>query len=568
MKPLTPVTATAPSSATSITSKTDLLHLLGTSIGGIITNPFSPSATTTTISRGEILTDLTADLTYRLSLPYILPPSTYHPPPPFSKRILWVQGRANIQASHQFYQAAHALGITLVVADVPGHWMEPDDGPHAHFREAFVHLNIDADEGLSQRIIDVVRAYPHPIHGIVSISDARLPHVAKACEVLGLPTESSNAYWIAGNKGETRKLENQFSSGSGGDESIVLETGTEEELNSALAQRPGGEDSLNFSLIVKPCTGWNSDCVVKVSSLASLRAAVRRASARHAASPARNTGVVIEPYVSGPEVDANFIILDGEVLFCDITDDFPCSGDLLQNSKAANFMETLMDVPSALPEDEQKMMRDSLTESIKRCGFRSGIFHCEARVRNSTAFYAPREDNPGILDLHFSSPQKEEEATPSCYLHEVNARSPGYINCVAALLAHGVDYYAVRLLLALGAAENPRIKALSTQFRTQKPQYTLGIAVLPPTRTGTMGSEDAVGEFLDANPDLNKHVVFYQTVKEKGETVQGPDSSELWCVGYVIVASRKRGAEEARKECLELAQACRERFDYRLLEDD
>jgi biotin carboxylase len=334
---------------------------------------------------------------------------------------------------------------------------------------------------------------------------------------------------------------------------VLAEAG---ELEGVIAER--GEKGFMFPLIVKPCTGWNSDCVVKVRDLEELRAAVRRASARHADSPAKNTGVVVEPYVDGPEVDANFVVLDGEVLFCDVTDDFPCSGDLVEG-KAANFMETLMDVPSALPQNEQAMMVESLRQSIKRCGFSSGIFHCEARVRNSNAYYKPREDN-GILDLHVRS--ESVTKSPSCYLHEVNARSPGYINCVAALLAYGVDYYAIRLLLALGPSENERIKALAQPFLGGKPQYTLGIAVLPPTREGIMGSEDAVGEFLEANPDLQEHVVFHQTVKERGEVVQGPDSSELWCVGYVIVAS-----PEGRKACLELAQSVRERFDYKLLDE-
>jgi hypothetical protein len=170
--------------------------------------------------------------------------------------------------------------------------------------------------------------------------------------------------------------------------------------------------------------------------------------------------------------------------------------------------------------------------------------------------YRPREDN-GILDLHEETKQGEA----SCYLHEVNARPPGYINCVAALLAYGVDYYAIRLLLALGEEGKERVKALAQPFAGGKPQYTLGIAVLPPTREGIMGSEDAVVEFLDAHPDLAKHVVFHQTVKERGETVQGPDSSELWCVGYLIVASRT-----GRKECLELAQMAREKFDYKLMD--
>ncbi|KAK3290963.1 uncharacterized protein B0H64DRAFT_349732 [Chaetomium fimeti] len=549
LQPLTPVTATTPTSAHGITTPQTLLHLLSTAMGGIVAQSRVLNTTT--------LTDmLTTDLTYRLSLPYLLPTQPHQKE---KKRIFWIQGRANITASHQFYAAARALGLTLVVADAPGHWMQPDDGPHAHFREAFVPLDIAGDAGLADRIVAAVRAYPEKVDGVVCISDVRLPAVARACEVLGLPTEQAGAYVVAGDKGRTRRaeIEAKAAVGNEGDAEEGFVLGEAGELEGVLKERGGRE--LVFPLIVKPCTGWNSDCVVKVRDLEELRAAVRRASARHKDSPAKNTGVVVEPYVDGPEVDANFVLLDGEVLFCDVTDDFPCSGDLVEGSPAANFMETLMDVPTALPQNEQVMVVESLRQSIKRCGFASGIFHCEARVRNSNGYYTPRLDN-GILDLHVRSGSVEK--SPSCYLHEVNARPPGYINCVAALLAYGVDYYAIRLLLALGPGENDRIKALAQPFLGGKPQYTLGIAVLPPTREGVMGSEDAVGEFLEANPDLRQHVVFHQTVKERGEVVQGPDSSELWCVGYVIVASR-----EGRKACLELAQSVRERFDYKLLDE-
>ncbi|GAB1319779.1 hypothetical protein MFIFM68171_09989 [Madurella fahalii] len=539
LKPLCTVSAIAPDEAVGIDTSRRFLQLLNGAIGGIVAQSATPG------EKPEALChSLDVEFENRLSFPWLIKE------PLERRRVFWVQGRANIEASRQFYQAAEALGIDLVVLDEPGHWMEDDSGPYAHLREAFIPISIDGDEGLTQRIVDAVKSYPQKVDGVVSISDVRLPLVARACEILGLPTSPSAAYRIAGDKGATRRLEDA----ANGSESFVLESA--EELDGILA---GGETTLKFPLIVKPCTGWNSDCVVKVRNQDELYAAVRRASARHASSPARNTGVVVEPYIDGPEVDANFIILDGEVLFCDITDDFPCSGDLTEGTFSANFMETLMDVPSALPSDEQIMMRESLRESIARCGFQSGVFHCEARVRGSRAYYKPRLDN-GILDLHVR--EGELERAPSCYLHEVNARSPGYINCVAALLAYGVDYYAIRLLLALGSSENARIKALAQPFLGGKPQYTLGIVVLPPTREGIMGSEDAVREFLEANPDLREHVVFHQTIKQRGEVVQGPDSSELWCVGYVIVASR-----QGRKECLELSERIRERFDYKLMDE-
>ncbi|KAL3295059.1 glutathione synthetase ATP-binding domain-like protein [Colletotrichum asianum] len=513
LAPLYPVASTSPDQAINVTTKDDFLSLLRSSVDGVIARSTNPKDTLQTLRAR----------------------------------------RANIDASRQFHQAARALGITLVVLDEPGHWIEDDAGPHAHYREAFVPISIAADEGLTQRVVDAVRAYPHPVHGVVCISDVRLPLIASACEILGLPTSSSAAYARAGNKGVSREIE---AAASGEEDGFVLQTA--EELDAALAEKGKG---LRYSLIVKPCTGWNSDCVVKARDEGELRAAVKRASDRHATSAARSTSVVIEPYIDGPEVDANFIVLNGEVLFCDVTDDFPCSADIpgMDGTKAANFMETLMDVPSALPVEERAMMQDSLAKSIARLGFESGVFHCEARVRGSRAYYAVDPDD-GFLDLRIRQDVSAE--APSCYLHEVNARPPGYINCAAALFAHGVDYYAIRLLLSLGSEEDARVRALSKPFLHGVPQYTLGISVLAPTKAGVMGSDDAVKEFLEANSDLQRHVVHYQTVKEKGEVVQGPESSELWCVGYVIVASRK-----GRKECLRLDREIRERFTYKLIDD-
>ncbi|KAF2019958.1 hypothetical protein BU24DRAFT_365726, partial [Aaosphaeria arxii CBS 175.79] len=513
----------------------DFSTLFTNSIGAIVLRPSTPSPT--------LLDDLSHALTARLSIPFILPT------PPIRSRIFWVQGRADIESSIQFYTAARALGITLVVLDQPGHWLESPTGPYAHYREAFIPVSVDGDAGLTARIVDAVRAYPEKVDGIVTISDVRLPFVAAACETLGLPTEAAEAYWVAGDKGRTRELED---AAAGRRDGVVL--GGADEVEGWLEREGSG---LRFPLVVKPCSGWNSDCVAKVGNVDELREAVLRASTRHAKSPSSSTKVVVEPYIDGPEIDANFIVLDGKVLFCDISDDFPCSGDGETGiAGAANFMETLMDVPTALPAEEKEMLRESLTKSISRLGFRSGIFHCEARVRDSRTQY--QRDDDGIVDLHVAD-HVEGTSSPTCYLHEVNARSPGYINCVAALLAYGVDYYAVRLLLSLGSRENDRVRLLSQPFLNGKPQYVLGVVVLPPTRAGIMASSDAVGDFLVENPGLREHVVHHQVLRKKGEFVEGPDSKELLAVGYIIVASRK-----GRRECLQLAKEIREKFSYRL----
>ncbi|KAF5845505.1 hypothetical protein GGP41_003127 [Bipolaris sorokiniana] len=543
LDPQANVVEVAPEHYRSITTLSDFTKLFEHAIGGIVSN--GPDELFTVESWQQYLD---GEFIKRLSVPWIFkqPLRRY--------RVFWVQGRADIESSIQFYKAARALSITIVVLDQPDHWLQDDTGPHAQYREAFIPIRVDGDEGLTQRVVDVVRSYPHRVDGIVTISDVRLPFVARACEILGLPTSPSAAYILTGDKGATRELEDAAANKK---EGFVLNAA--DKLNTFLEQ---AGNTIEYPLIIKPCTGWNSDCVVKVQTRDELYAAVFRASSRHANSPNCDTRVVVEPYIEGPEVDANFVVLDGEVLFCDVSDDFPSTGDHSGGSTsapAANFMETLMDVPTNLPSEEQELMKSSLAESIARLGFKSGIFHCEARVRNSRAQYEHGLD--GILDLSVS---KRTEATqsPTCYLHEVNARSPGYINCVAALLAYGVDYYAIRLLLSLGPQENERVRILAQPFLRSKPQYILGVVVLPPTRSGIMVSENAVEDYLVENPDIRKHVVHHQILRKKGEFIEGPDSNELLAVGYIIVASKS-----SRRQCLELARQISETFDYKLESD-
>lgn len=188
----------------------------------------------------------------------------------------------------------------------------------------------------------------------------------------------------------------------------------------------------------------------------------------------------MEPYIGGPEVDPNFVLLDGEILFSDISDDFPSKGDAADAGPTDNFQETQNLIPTALPEREVAALQDSLHKSILRQGLSSGIFHCEARVHYSRVHYTMQD---GILDL-------EEKTEPpsydfSIYLLETNTRPPGYLETVAVRLSYGVDYYALRLLSSIGLGEVTRIRALAQPF-INSPQFTLSLTIVPQTRVGVM----------------------------------------------------------------------------------
>lgn len=461
--------------------------------------------------------------------------------PILRKRIVWVQGRENIGVSRRAYEAAQALGVSIVMIDNPGHWLEDDHGPYAHFREAFLPVSIAVDHGFTQRIVDAVRGYKHPVDGLMTISDVRLPGVAKACETLGLPTSLFVAYQNAGDKARTRMLEPDAG------ESVTLANATE--LQSLLDSERGQQ--LAFPLIVKPSLGWNSDCVSKVWDENELVKAVRRASERHADAATPSVGVVIEPYIDGPEVDANLVLLEGEVVYFDIEDDFPTRGDAPDAGMDDNFQETQVLLPSALPKDEVQLLCESLHRSIRRQGFTSGVFHCEARVRHSTMFYTPQD---GILDMQ----RKNEEPAKkrSIYLHEINARPPGYLESVAVKLTHGVDYYALNILLCIGSAERSRVHALSKPF-LNGPQFHLCILIIPQTRAGVMKSEDAGADLLKSHPELRPHVPDYDMYVKRGDVLQGPSAQSLWWIANFSVTSRT-----SRLDCLRRARFIKEKFVY------
>ncbi|KAF1995389.1 glutathione synthetase ATP-binding domain-like protein [Amniculicola lignicola CBS 123094] len=490
---------------------------------------------------------LESELENRLSLEVILSKKISH------KRLLWVEGRSNIHVCRRILEAAKALGIKLVIIDNPGHWLQDDQGPYSHFREAFLPMNIAVDDGFVPRLVETVRNYTQhtPVDGMMTISDARLPGVAKACETFGLPTSPSSAYIFAGDKYQTRALEQ--------DSAKSFRVYGVDDLKENLEKQKREASMLKYPLIVKPCFGWGSECVAKVFSEEELVSAVNKASARHAKSPQRRSDVIIEPYVDGPEVDANFALLDGQVVFYEVADDFPSLGDAENSSAQDNFQETANLLPTGLPTEEVEVVRNFILKSILRMGFKHGIFHCEGRLRNSTMRYTRSADVDGSWDL---SPDAchDPKKGQSFFLHEINARPAGYLESVATALTYGVDYYALQLLFSVGDMD--RYRMLAQPF-LEGPQWHLELLLIPEDRAGTMNTPDATLDLMHRHPNLKAAIIDYNTVIKAGDQCRGPSASELSYLAYISVVSRA-----GRADCLRLSEKVRREFIYELVEDE
>ena len=509
-----------------------LVSLMASSVGGVLLQNSEREPLI------KALASLENELQNRIAYPWLL-----SSPMP-GKRLAFVEGRKDIEVSKRMWEAASALGIALVVIDNPGHWLEDDKGPYAHLREAFVPTSIAVDEGFVDRVVSAVRTYPYVIDGIMTVSDSRLVGVAKACEMLGLPTSPSASYVLAADKYKTRMMEQTHEG--------AFQISSAKELQDRLDN--SASTPLTYPLIVKPTLGWGSECVTKVISQTELFSAVCKASARHALSPQRSRTVAVEPYIDGPEVDANFVLLNGEVLFFEVIDDFPCTGDGESTSSSSNFLETQMVMPSQLPPSELAALKSSIHQSILRQGFITGCFHCEARLRNSRAEYRTVD---GLQDLYLKPDTSKPESEVGVWLLEINARPSGYMESASVALVYGVDYFALQMLFAIG--EEARFRALTTPFRNG-PQGNLLVQFVPQDKAGIMKSEDVGAELLERNPDIAENVAEYKTWVKKGERLVGSEGSELLWMAYFLVT------HEQRMQCLSIGREILRRFRYEMEE--
>lgn len=356
---------------------------------------------------------------------------------------------------------------------------------------------------------------------------------------------------VAGDKFLTRKLESSISES--------FECTTVEQVRSRIAD--AALQPLRFPLLVKPCIGWGSECVSRVDNETMLIDAVTKACNRHEASVFKSTGCVVEPYISGPEFDANFVLLDGKIVFSEIADDYPSRGDSGSVESASNcdFLETQVVSATQLPTEEQAIVREQIHASILRQGFRSGVFHCEGRVRDSTVGFRP-DPSTGHMQLVPVGTRSLDK--PSAYLIENNARPPGYMVASLARLTYGIDYFALQMLFALGSDEVDRFKAMASPFQNGAQYYSM-VQYVSPDRSGILLTEDPGKEMLERCSNLMDRdaVAVSWSPKRKGDKIFGPEINEVAWLSRYIVTSRQSlghlldlGAEIVREFKYELGQ--------------
>ncbi|OHE91567.1 hypothetical protein CORC01_13115 [Colletotrichum orchidophilum] len=522
----------------------DLAKLLGDSAGGLILQGLPPGIGS--LDCRSFSQFVEAETENRLSFPWISSPAA-------TKTLVIVEGSRQHPSEGgtgpNIYLAAIALGIKMVVLDVPGHWLEGTE--YEHWREAFIPIEMSQppDEGFSDRIAQAVATYEGQVDGIITFCDSFQHQVALAAQKLGLPTSNPEALRTATNKYATSVFEGRQSH---------LVSSTQEVLQVAASQG----NSL-FPCIIKPCNGWSSEGVFLINNNTELIEAVGPLDALSKSK--HGSKFVIERYCAGPEVDANFVLLDGEILFFEVCDDFPKSADTNGSSLgggAKTFIELDSVFPSKLPESEINLLRICFHNTLLRLGLRDGIMHLEGRVDNSTVEY---RTEGGLLDLRsraVDTQSRGADKSPSAWLIEVNPRPPGMKGTQVIESTHGVDYWGLGMLIALRDGE--RTRALCHAFK-HGPQYTCVMVFIPADydlslAEGLFDSGDICDELFCRRPDLAKNVSRYGCLVRRGQKVTHPSHGVNSFLAYFNVFSRK-----GREDALRLAKIVREevRFSFK-----
>ncbi|KAJ7841878.1 ATP-grasp domain-containing protein [Mycena olivaceomarginata] len=505
------------------------LHsLVSSAAAGILLQPSDNG------SDAQRLESVEAELASRLALNWILPTPALH------RNVVLIEGYSYLQTGPGFIQAVKDFNVSVI---------NPENAPG--FCDAFISIDMTIDDGLPGRIVAAVRAYTgfDTIDGILTAHDRYLVSTAKAAVILGLPASPIRAHEVATDKYAMR----QFEVDSQGTDFQFFRFPDLGELEGQLTSVEHGL-VVNYPAIVKPVSGYLSEGVARVSNDAELLASVGRIDTKR-----HGRAFIVETYIDGPEFDANIVLCEGEMLFFELVDDFPSAGDKAGAGAEGTFFETSEFTPSNLPDSEREMVKRSLHKTLLGLGFTWGLFHVEGRVKDSAMEF--RAEESGIVDLR---PRLSgTEVNPSCFLVEINARTPGLGCAMSTIHTYGVDFYAAHLLSCLRDVERLRLVTTAFAFpqRADGSQYWCEVVFIQPDRGGRFATaEDPCGELLRRHPELRANVSRHLCCYAEGDIIPDPATGVCLLLAYFLAYSRK-----TRQHVREVSEMIRAEFRYEIV---
>ncbi|MGN6622679.1 MAG: ATP-grasp domain-containing protein, partial [Candidatus Nitrosocosmicus sp.] len=232
----------------------------------------------------------------------------------------------------------------------------------------FVDDWIDGDPVFpSEETLQIVKKRAGKLDAVYTYDDYSVILTAFLSERLGLPGIPASVAQTAKNKVALRKLCAQ--SGLPTARFTYCAPGESDVIGSM------GRAGMTFPVVLKPAHGAGSILVRRVNDEAELAYHLASYTAALGADPVTtfwpDTGVLVEEYLAGPEVDIDLLIQNGSVRYAVVTDNFA--------PVEPYFMELGGEIPSALPLPVQSELITVAARTLHALGAHNVCAHFEAR---------------------------------------------------------------------------------------------------------------------------------------------------------------------------------------------
>lgn len=439
------------------------------------------------------------------------------------------------------FERAFQLGIRSIIIDSRGSWA------NELLDEGIIDAVLEFDANQSEEVqfsecISQLEELGFQIDGICTFVELSASLAARLAEYFSVPGHSIQSVRIARDKNLTRKaIRSNPTTGQYAIRSSLIESDDISALEKAASL-------VGFPAVLKPVSGAASLGVQRVNSWSDLVATHSKirlllselvvsngALARKTrmeddtedgesstnssfdthedmqSSDLAKSGIVLEEYLTGQEVDIDVVLCDGKMTFCQISDNGP--------TMEPYFGETYNNCPTLLSESIQRELKEmtilTLTDAM---GFKDGVFHVEAK-------YTP------------SGPR----------LIEVNCRMGGGPIRAVHLARSNVDLVVEQLLLAIGYPSRPEAIG-SDQL------CSIGFIEINARKSGSVKSL----EFLDLYKRM-PGMVYITPYINVGEHIVGPEEGQpSWLAEALFTRSTP---EEAATDALRLYEEMQEVFE-------
>jgi biotin carboxylase len=281
------------------------------------------------------------------------------------------QQRLLLVAPHSSYRiapyiaAAQQLGIEVMVASTSEHSLvsEVAEG---------LRISLDAsNENLEQTLEPILKAHhENPFTGVIATDDSAVSLASHAASALGLPHNPPEAVQLTHRKDLARACLKQHG--------VPVPEYRRIDLSADITKQCS---DINYPCVIKPLSLSGSRGVIRADDADACVAACKRIQkiVRELVDEQSQRYLLVESYIPGVEVAVEAMLNNGELQLLALFD----KPDPLEGPY---FEETYYITPTRLPEHQQKLITQRVTDACSAYGLVNGPVHAELRLHDGEAW--------------------------------------------------------------------------------------------------------------------------------------------------------------------------------------